>query len=147
MKYRDAVTNDIEQIEFLLKECDLHSNDIVEHIDSFVVAEQDNKIVGVGGFEQHGEIVLLRSLSVAQEFRRNAIGKSMCQLLESKIRRAGIKELYLLTETATDYFKKLGFTIQERTDVPEAVMQTRQVKELCSSEAIVMFYELDINNV
>lgn len=147
MKYRDAVTSDIEQIESLLKEYSLPVNDIFENINNFIIAEQDNKIVGLGGFEKHGEIVLLRSITVTQEYRGKAIGKSIYQLLESKISRLGINQLYLLTETATDYFKNIGFTIKERTDVPEAVMRTKQFKELCPSTAVVMFYELDINNV
>lgn len=147
MKYRDAVTSDIEQIESLLKEYSLPVNDIFENINNFVIAEQDNKIVGLGGFEKHGEIILLRSITVTQEYRGKAIGKSIYQLLESKISRLGINQLYLLTETATDYFKNIGFTIKERIDVPEAVMRTKQFNELCPSTAVVMFYELDINNV
>jgi len=147
MKYRDAVTSDIEQIESLLKECSLPVNDIVEYIDNFIVAEKDNKIIGLGGFEKHGDIVLLRSIAVTQEYRGEAIGKSIYQLLKSKISRVGVNNLYLLTETATEYFKNIGFTIKERINVPEAVMRTKQFKELCPSSAIVMFYELDINNV
>ena len=147
MKYRDAVTSDIEQIESLLKEYSLPINDIFENINNFIIAEQDNKIVGLGGFEKHGEIVLLRSITVTQEYRGKAIGKSIYQLLESKISRLGINQLYLLTETAADYFKNIGFTIKERINVPEAVMRTKQFSALCPSTAVVMFYELDINNV
>ena len=54
------------------------------------------------------------------------------------LKEAEIKETFLLTETAMDYFKKLGFTIRERTTIPETVTTTRQFKELCPSSAIIM---------
>lgn len=138
MQYRDAITSDIDQVESILKESNLPTNDIFEYIDNFVVAEQDNKVIGLGGFEKHGDIVLLRSLSVRQEYRGEDVGKSIYELLGSKISHAGINAIYLLTETATDYFIKLGFTIIDRTNIPNAVKETRQFKELCPSTAIVM---------
>lgn len=147
MKYRDAVTQDIEQIENLLNKYNLPVNDIMEYIDNFVVAEQENNIIGIGGYENLGKIVLIRSIAVAQEYRGESIGVNIYHLLEKKIKDIGIKEAYLLTETAADYFKKIGFTIKERTMMPEAVTTTRQFKELCPSTAIIMFNELAVNNV
>ena len=147
MNYRDAVTQDLVQIENLLKKYNLPVNDISEYIDNFVISEEENKIIGVGGYETHEEIALIRSIAVAQEFRGKSIGVNIYYLLEKKIKHIGIKEVYLLTETAADYFKKLGFTIKERTNTPKAVMQTKQFKEICPSTAIVMFNRLAVNNV
>ena len=138
MNYRDAVAQDIEQIKNLLIGYNLPVNDIMEYIGNFVVAEQDNNIIGVGGYEIHGTIALLRSIAVAQECKGKSIGVNIYHLLERKIKEAEIREIYLLTETAMDYFKKLGFTINECSSIPKAVMKTRQFKELCPSSAIVM---------
>jgi len=147
MNYRDAVVQDIEQIENLLKKYNLPVNDIMEYIDNFVVSEQGNNIIGVGGYENLGEIALIRSIAVAQEYRGESVGVNIYHLLEKKIIHIGIKEAYLLTETAADYFKKIGFTIIKRTSIPEAVTITKQFKELCPSTAIIMFKELAIINV
>jgi len=147
MKYREAVVQDAVGIENLLEKCNLPVNDIMENIDNFIVSELENKIVGVGGYETHGEIVLIRSIAVDQACRGKSIGVNIYHLLESKIKHIGIKEVYLLTETATDYFKTLGFTIKERTSIPKVVTQTKQFKEICPSTAIVMFNEIAINNV
>ncbi len=53
-----------------------------------------------------------------------------------------ITTLYLLTETAVDYFLKLGFSISERIDAPKEIVRTRQFDELCPSTAKIM--RLDI---
>ena len=99
----------------------------MEHINNFIILEQKNIIIGVGGYEVLGEIVLIRSVAVAQEFRGKSIGVDIYNLLERKIKHTGIKEAYLLTESAMDYFKKLGFIIKERTSIPKDVMKTKQV--------------------
>jgi len=141
MTYRDASVKDIAEVEYLLKHYNLPVNDILEYIDNFVVSEQDNKIIAVGGYEIHEGISLIRSIAVAQEYRDRSIGVDIYHLLERKIKNNGINKAYLLTETATGYFKKLGFTIKERTSIPKAITQTKQFKELCPSTAIVMFNE------
>ena len=147
MNYRTAVVQDIGQIENVLKKYNLPVNDILEYIDNFIVSEKENKIIGVGGYETLGEIALIRSIAVAQEYRGKSVGVNIYNLLERKIQDIGIKEVYLLTETATDYFRKLGFTIKERTSIPKVVTQTKQFKELCPSTAVVMFNKLAINNI
>ena len=145
MNYREAVAQDIDQIENLLKKYHLPVNDILEYIDNFVVSEQENRIIGVGGYETVGDIALIRSIAVVQEYRGKSIGINIYRLLERKILNTGIKEVFLLTETASDYFKKLGFTIKNRANIPHAVTTTKQFKELCPSTAIIMFNELATN--
>ena len=146
MNYRDAVNLDIERIEHLLKECSLPYNDLNKYIQNFVVAENNNIIIGVGGFEKYGDISLIRSLAVISEYRGIGVGGKIYALLERKISNVGINKLYLLTETATDYFKKVGFTIRVRENIPEAILQTKQFRELCPSTAFVMYNELRESN-
>ena len=146
MNYRDAVNLDIERIEHLLKECSLPYNDLNKYIQNFVVAENNNIIIGVGGFEKYGDASLIRSLAVISEYRGIGVGGKIYALLERKISNVGINKLYLLTETATDYFKKVGFTIRVRENIPEAILQTKQFRELCPSTAFVMYNELRESN-
>ncbi|MCW9048324.1 MAG: arsenic resistance N-acetyltransferase ArsN2 [Gammaproteobacteria bacterium] len=142
MNYRDAADLDIKQIENLLRECGLPYNDLTSHIENFIVAEKRSIIIGVGGFEIYGEVVLIRSLAVSPEYRGIGVGGKIYALLERKVSNIGLKKLYLLTETAADYFKKTGFMIRDRGNIPEAITQTKQFKELCPSTAVVMYNEL-----
>ena len=142
MNYRDAVNLDIERIEHLLQKCGLPYNDLTEHVENFVVVVKKNKIIGAGGFEKYGGVSLVRSLAVFPEYRGIGVGKQIYALLERKIRNSGINKLYLLTETATEYFKKAGFIIRGRENIHKAIAQTKQFRELCPSTAVVMYKEL-----
>jgi len=136
---------DIESIKNLLKESRLLTNDLNRFITNFIVAEVNNKIIGVGGFEKHDEIGLLRSFAVTPEYRGKKIGKRIYQIVENKIFSTGIEKIYLLTETAIIYFKGLGFSIKERDSIPESIKQTRQFNELCPSSENIMYIELSAN--
>jgi len=146
MNYRDAVNLDIELIEHLLQECSLPYNDLTKYIENFVVVEEENKIIGVGGFEKYGEVSLIRSLAVSHEYRGIGVGERIYSLLVSNINSTGINKVYLLTETAIDYFKKIGFIILSRENVPAAITNTKQFRELCPSTAVVMYNELRESN-
>lgn len=142
MNFRDAAIKDIKQIEYLLKECTLPTNDIKDYIDNFVIAEQDKEIIATAGFERYGEIVLIRSIAVKQKYRGKYIGNRLFKMLESKFRSENIKVLYLLTENATEYFKNLGFAVKERESVPDVITQTKQFKGLCPASATLMYCNL-----
>lgn len=141
MNYRDAIVEDIKQIECLLSSYALPVNDIEENLHNFFVAEQDKEIAGVCGFEHYSEIALLRSMAVAEKYRENAIGKALFELFKKRIYKLKIKEVYLLTENASDYFKKIGFVEQSRQALPETILQTKQFKSICPTSAIVMRYQ------
>jgi amino-acid N-acetyltransferase len=142
MNSREASKEDLLDIGRLLCSSNLPSQDIVEHIDNFVVIEENEIIIGVGGLEISGRVGLVRSIVVAPEHRGNGIGKKIYKLLEIKANDLGINTLYLLTESAAEYFLKLGFVIKDRADVPLSVMETKQFKELCPPSAKVMFREI-----
>jgi len=138
MRSRDAIKTDLPFIRLLLSNSNLPSDDFVGHIDTFVVIEENETVIATGGLEITGKEGLLRSIVVAPEYRRNDIAKKIYQLLELKAKRSGINMLYLITESAVNYFSNLGFFIIDRTDLPFPVMETKQFKELCPSTAIVM---------
>lgn len=146
MNHRQATTADLQTIKELLNIGMLPSDDCDEHINNFIVIEENSEIIGVGGLEICGAIGLVRSIVVEPKYRVRGIGRKIYRLIEDKAHGLGIHTLYLLTESATEYFEKFGFVVQERFDVPVAIMETKQFKELCPSSAIVMFREIsDIN--
>jgi amino-acid N-acetyltransferase len=50
----------------------------------------------------------------------------------------GIRRLFLLTNTAEEYFKKKGFVIVTRDQVPEDVKQSIEFTTLCTSSPSMM---------
>lgn len=146
MNHREATDADLQIIKELLNASKLPSDDCDEHIKHFLVIEEKGKIIGIGGLEICGTVGLVRSMVVMPEHRGKGIAKNIYRLIENRAHGLGINALYLLTESATDYFKNLGFIVQERSEVPASVMETKQFKELCPSSAMVMFREISGRN-
>ncbi len=138
MKYREAEESDIQSIRELICSSGLPSSDVDGKSQKIFVVESDGRIVAVGGIEKLGDVALVRSIAVAPEYRKNGIASSIYQLLEEYARSSEVEELYLITESAKEYFQKLGFTEQERKTTPCLIKQTSQFSELCPSSATVM---------
>ncbi len=147
MNYRKATTADLAAIKALLSSSKLPSSDCDEHIENFIIVEDKDKIIGTGGLEICGANGLVRSIVIAPKYRGNGIARKIYQRIEDKAYHSGMTTLYLLTESATEYFKKLGFVVKKRSETPESIMQTKQFKEFCPSSAVLMCHEKsDTNN-
>jgi amino-acid N-acetyltransferase len=53
-----------------------------------------------------------------------------------------IKQFYLLTTTADLYFKKSGWKVIGRNDVPDDIRATSEFSSICPSMAICMMFQL-----
>ena len=143
MRHRRATEADSKIIRELLEENDLPSEDYEDHIESFIVVEESGKVIGIGGLEKCGAAAgLVRSIVVVPGHRGKRVANEIYMLIEDKAHNLGIKALYLLTESAAEYFKKLGFEVIERIEVPESVMKTRQFRDLCPASAVVMYRDI-----
>lgn len=98
--------------------------------------------VATAALEPHGDDWLLRSVAVVRRLRGRGIGKAgVRQLLEGPEVRSG-KGVYLLTETARDFFVQLGFQEIPRSQVPEAIAKSREFSTVCPQSAVLMKYSL-----
>ena len=104
-----------------------------------MVALIGEKLIGVVAVELYGEYGLLRSLAVNDEFRGLSIGKKLVAEAENWSINNGLKQLFLLTTTAADFFPKLGWEITERSAVPESVAASTEFASVCPSSAVCMF--------
>lgn len=126
----------------LLQSQNLPSGDLPPVLENFLVAMEDDQVVGVIGLERYGSYGLLRSLVVHPDFRNRQIAEKLVQQLEETATATGIAALYLLTETAEKYFSKKGYTIISRSDVPQTMMQSSEFSHVCPASATVMKKEL-----
>lgn len=90
------------------------------------ITSADGMLVACGGMERAGEAVLIRSVAVAPEKRRGKLGSTITLKLLAEARNSGAREAYLLTASAVEFFRRLGFEAVERARVPESIRQTSQ---------------------
>jgi len=128
----------LPEIEILLKRYDLPASDCIFHLENFVVAIHDGKLVGVGGFESCSGYGLLRSFAVSPKFKGQGIAEHIFETVYSNALRQEKTSLYLLTTTAASYFEKFGFSKCDRSSCPESIKRTKQFSEFCPESAITM---------
>ena len=142
MKLRGALPDDLEKIVDILERSGLPTVDCEEHLSNFFVMEDANRILGVGGFQSFGNIALVRSMAVEKRCRGRGVGGMLYKGIEKKALSLGIKELYLLTDSAVEFFKNIGFTQIVRTKAPTQIMASRQFQALCAKTTAVMHKHL-----
>ena len=124
-------------MEALLVARELPLDGLEEHLDKFWVADADGTVVGTGGLEVHGRFGLLRSLAVAEGSEGAGIGSRIVwQLLEEAVDK-GLREVFLLSAYASDYFPRFGFVRLKRREVP-ADVQASALFQACPDTAVAM---------
>lgn len=94
--------------------------------------------VGCAALEIYGQAGLLRSVAVAEAWRSQGFGRGLTEMALNLARQRGLTELYLLTETAGEFFPRFGFTPVSRAEVPPAVQQSVEFTTACPASALVM---------
>ena len=129
----------MRDVQRMLQAHNLPTDDLSEVglIHFFGCGEKTNP-KGVIGLEVHGSDGLLRSLAVDSDAQRHGCGSSLYNQLEKHAESIGIKALYLLTETAEDYFEKKGFKSIARELASDSIKQTKEFSGLCPDSATLM---------
>ncbi len=104
--------------------------------------EEGGRIIGLAGLETWGRQGLLRSVAVRKGRRKAGVGTSLVRRVISEARTKGIREVYLITETAPLFFERLGFSAVDRSRVTGDVLNPVEFKEACSETAPVMRIDL-----
>ncbi|MFK7732841.1 MAG: arsenic resistance N-acetyltransferase ArsN2 [Pseudomonadales bacterium] len=93
---------------------------------------------GVIGLELYGDDALLRSLVVNENSRKTGCGTILVNAIESLACELGVRNLYLLTTTAEDYFARKGYRLIDRAEVSDGIRASSEFSSLCPSSAAVM---------
>jgi len=137
-----AAPSDYQAVCELLSKHKLPIEDINQELAHFFIVKQHGLSIGVIGMELYGEYGLLRSMATDPVHRNNGIASSLIAELFSYGKSLGLKEMYLLTETAENYFAKRGFQKINREETPPAIKQSAEFNHLCPSTAVVMKKEI-----
>ncbi len=135
---RAATAADIAAIKQLLVDNDLPTAGVDDHWKTFVVATDADRIVACGGAEAYQFAALIRSVAVAPSHRSHGIGRRIVRQLLDRLASRGLREFYLLTTTAEDYFRKRGFKTIDRDEVHPQLLDSREFQDACPSGAICM---------
>ena len=133
-----ASAADVEAIKTLLLANDLPTAGVDDHWKTFLVARDGEAIVGCGGAEAYQFAALIRSVAVRPEHRRTGIGRRLVRQLLDRLASRGLREFYLLTTTAEEYFKKRGFKTIDRDEVHPQLLSSREFQDACPESAVCM---------
>ena len=133
-----AKATDVAQIKLVLEANKLPVQGVDDHWRTFLVARDGDKIVACGGAETYPIAALIRSVAVLPDYRRHGLGRQLVRQLLDRLAARGLREFYLLTTTAEDYFRKRGFKTIERDEVNPQVLASREFHDACPSSAVCM---------
>jgi amino-acid N-acetyltransferase len=129
--YRQSVVS-------LLSSEKLPVDDLPPSLDNFIVAIQNNVVIGAAGLEIYGYYGLLRSLVINPAHRKQGTANKLLQQIETLAKSKRLKTIYLLTETAPEYFHRKNYTKVTRAEVPVEVQQSSEFTYACPQSAIAM---------
>ena len=130
---------DKAELEAFLKMEGLPTEDLTPGmLADFLVARRDGIMVGTVGLERHAKAGLLRSVMVDKTLRGIGLGKRLVMSMEDRARGRGLRQIYLLTDGAEDFFLAMGYRPLDRLDAPPGVKNSRQFRDLCPSTASFM---------
>ncbi len=140
---RNANPEDWPPIEALLGRVELPLDGLREHLETTLVAAQDGQIIGCAALEVYGTSALLRSVAVDKSHQGYGLGHDLTRAALNMAQQRGVRGVYLLTETAGEFFPRFGFKPIRRADVPAAVQQSVEFTSACPVSALVMALSLE----
>ncbi|MBM2842042.1 MAG: amino-acid N-acetyltransferase [Bacteroidetes bacterium] len=135
---RQATLLDLDTITQLLESASLPTLGVAEHMQHFLVAENDGTIVGTIGLEVYEDTALLRSAVVTPDLQNKGIGGLLYRHNLDQARRLGVRRLILLTNTAEEYFVRKGFKKIDQKSVIGPITSSVEFTGACPSHAACM---------
>jgi amino-acid N-acetyltransferase len=110
-----------------------------------IVAEAGGRVVGAAAIEPYGADGLLRSVVVAPPLRGTGLGQTLVAAAEVAARDLGVRDLYLLTETAIAWFPRLGYETLPRDGAPVPIATSVEFTVSCPDTGLLMHRRLDVS--
>jgi amino-acid N-acetyltransferase len=138
-----AHNSDLPAIRALLETGNLPTEGVDTILATVLVAREGERLIGCAGLEVYETVALLRSVAVHPAYRSQHLGQQLVQALLDCARRLRIHEVYLLTETAVEYFPRFGFRLIGRGAVASAIQRSVEWEIACPESAHVMVLSLN----
>lgn len=96
-------------------------NMLYENIREFLLAEEDNELVGVASLHiLWSDLAEIRALAVANGYKRRGIGSQIVKALEEEAKELGCTRLFALTYQP-QFFKYCGYEEVSKDQMPQKV--------------------------
>lgn len=129
-------------ITALLEASALPTVDLTEAEVRFYGLTNGAELDGVVGLEPRGAAALLRSLAVRSSLRGSGSGTRLVRAAEAAAGAAGVDELWLLTTTAEEFFRRQGYQVVPRESAPAGLKATSEFRDICPASAVCMMKAL-----
>ncbi len=144
VRIRPATPEDWGAVEQLLRARQLPLAGARAHLQHFLVAVEGETAVGCIGLERYGDTGLLRSLAVAETHAGRGTGRALVSGLLDLAGRLGLRDVWLLTTTAADYFPRFGFEVVAREALPSSLGASEELRGACPASATAMGLALPV---
>lgn len=136
---RRVAPDDFEQLCEILRQADLDTSDITpDDLHEFAGIWDSNRLLAAGALQNIDGAGWLRSIVTADSARRQGFAGAIVDRLEATAAQQGVSQVYLLTDTATDYFRRRGYQKIDRSEAPSAIAEVPQFASLCPDSADFM---------
>jgi amino-acid N-acetyltransferase len=143
MRIDRAGAGDEATIEALLRRASLPTDGAARAFEHGVVARDGNRLVGAAAVEIYGAAGLMRSVVVDEHDRGTGSRRDLVLAAEKVARDSGVRELYLLTETAMGWFPRPGYVPVDREAARAAVGRSIEFTLSCATTGVALRRNLD----
>ena len=133
-----AQAADLPALETLLQTVGLNPVGLAEQLASTLMLRNSQDLLGCAALELYGQQALLRSVAVHPLVRGQGWGVRLTCAALAQASTCGVTAIFLLTETAADFFGALGFRPLDRSRVPSGLHRSLQWQQVCPAHATVM---------
>jgi amino-acid N-acetyltransferase len=120
-----ATPQDYASVVALLHENHLPDAGLRDHFATALVLRDGDAVWGSAALEVYGDAALLRSVAVSSALRGQGWGRRLTEAAVAQGQAQGVRQLYLLTETAPDFFAHLGFVPITREAAADSVRHSQ----------------------
>ena len=139
-----ARSEDLPAVELLLERLRLPLDGLsAQFPEAFVVVRDGSIVVAVAGLELYGDTAILRSVAVDTTLQRRGLGKRLVADRMAAAERSEVSRVYLLANTAYEFFLALGFKPIRRTEAPPALATTSEFGAIGPASAVCFVWSLD----
>jgi amino-acid N-acetyltransferase len=140
MVIQAAAVRDLPEIPAVLEGQHLPVDGVDERVETTLVVREkaEARVVGTAALELYGDDALLRSVAIDTGFQGQRLGHALIAAALEVAHARGAETVFLLTNTAPDFFPRFGFERIARADAPASVQESAEFPSTCCASAVVM---------